>query len=1250
MNASTRTETRGDTINGVNPARTFTYTGNLLTSATDFNGYAARQTYDANNYINSVTDRDGHITKYTHEALTGRLTQIQFPATPEDAPGSGGTINYTYGSASCADAANRDPNNPYYVCTATDEAGHTTQYYRYSAPGVANDKAIKQINYPDGESESFGYNSFTEIVSHQLTTGGVETYGYYLTSNGDPAYKNGLVKQYSDPYHASGNPSARYDYDGLSRLITMTDALGNGLGDLNHTTSYAYDSRSHVQTTTLPNDPNDGKRYTIVHNYNPNGTLQNVLDQLGHTTSYIYDDYKRVISITTPVRGNGDNSTNTTSFDYTRPGTSSPYWHTANFAFAITKPAGEAINNDCDGNFRRTRLTEQNIIGDSGTASVTTYGYDAAGNLTSVLAPNQQPKGSASVTAYDERNRVWKVTDPLSHTTVVQYDAYNRKASVTRPNGQVITYDSYDKMNRLLQQTATQSPEPNAVTKYSYDPTGGLLQTITDPNGNSYNYGYDLLNRKTVLQYPDASTEAWIYDNTGNGTPAGNGLLYQFKNRAGNFDTFTYDNLNRLTQSSWNDGVTPSVSQGYDAANRPTAINNSNSQISRAYYNDNTLWTETSTYGDGIARTVTYSYDPDGRRATLTYPNSAYTFSYTYTGRSELQTVVNSGATIANYGYDLNGNLTSRSIQDNSTSSSYGYDALNRCLNISHNLNGTTRTFAYHYDGNTVGDLDWGQRDGASGDVYNYDQSDQATTAQLNIASPTTTAPGTPNIIYDANGNRTSFNVGGANQSYSAVNNLNQYTTRTSGGTTTSAVYDANGNMITGLDGSSFTYDAQNRLIKAVKSGTTDTFLYDGLNRQIGKTITGQALYYRVYDGWDLLGEYKTGTSGAFWAYLYGAGGMVKNLVTNNYYYQDASGSTSHLANSAGALIEWYRYDLQGTPYFYNASNQPRSSSNYYIRHLFTGQQWYSELGLYDLRNRYYSPDIGRFLQGDPIGFWGDRGNLYRYCGNNPLRGRDPFGLDIINEGGQQIHPAESGPDSYTLDGQNQTDYENASQNYTGPPPDGPVAQGPTTVVGSGPPDDNTSGQPGGQPGGEPGGTGTVPGGWGSGGNPSDTEGPSYGYRGAHHGPARPTGPSSPSSRAPRTGGPSGPGSYWAPFWRFLETPATPAEAAYTHKGLVPTLILTIPVAAPFVAPETGLFALLASLGDATVTGLQTAFSAARVSTAAQFINITVQTAELTEATTPMAETVEFSLTEEAPSASEYLIESAGETGGPPGP
>jgi RHS repeat-associated protein len=108
---------------------------------------------------------------------------------------------------------------------------------------------------------------------------------------------------------------------------------------------------------------------------------------------------------------------------------------------------------------------------------------------------------------------------------------------------------------------------------------------------------------------------------------------------------------------------------------------------------------------------------------------------------------------------------------------------------------------------------------------------------------------------------------------------------------------------------------------------------------------------------------------------------------------------TSHLASSSGNLLWWFRYDLQGAPIVYNSADNQISDSGFDL-HLFTSQRWYSQLGLYDLRNRFYSPDIGRFLQPDPIGFGGDATNLYRYCGNNPVTRSDPTGLLDDNMGG----------------------------------------------------------------------------------------------------------------------------------------------------------------------------------------------------------------------------------------------------------
>jgi RHS repeat-associated protein len=480
-----------------------------------------------------------------------------------------------------------------------------------------------------------------------------------------------------------------------------------------------------------------------------------------------------------------------------------------------------------------------------------------------------------------------------------------------------------------------------------------------------------------------------------------------------------------MTGFSWNDGgLSPSVSFGYDAGSRLTSVNNANANITRAYFNDNLLRLETESITGASSKTVTYSYDADGNPATTQYPDT-YTFNYTYTGRNQLQAVTN----YATFGYDARGNLTTRTPA-NGRQSTYAYDNLDRVTQITPSLNGTTRTFDYGYQTNSY-DRKWTKHEDGYGDVFGYDLADQVIAVLLDVSNPDTTPVGDPTITYDGSGNRTMFAAYQWQEMYT-VNNLNQYTGRglqdnplrptptprppptppphpsptpTPTPGQQAATYDYNGNMTTGFDGSTYIYDAQNRLLSATSYGVTMTFTYDGLNRQVSRDVTPpgdgpeSATTFSVWDGWDLIEEYHAdGTIIA--AYLYGAGGLIKNLTSGNHYYQDASGSSSHLTDSTGHLLEWYRYDLQGTPFFYDTNDNQLWASAYNVRHLFTGQQWYSDIGLYDLRNRFYSPDIGRFLQPDPIGFWGDRTNLYRYVKNNPVTRRDPFGLDNLNVDG----------------------------------------------------------------------------------------------------------------------------------------------------------------------------------------------------------------------------------------------------------
>lgn len=110
----------------------------------------------------------------------------------------------------------------------------------------------------------------------------------------------------------------------------------------------------------------------------------------------------------------------------------------------------------------------------------------------------------------------------------------------------------------------------------------------------------------------------------------------------------------------------------------------------------------------------------------------------------------------------------------------------------------------------------------------------------------------------------------------------------------------------------------------------------------------------------------------------------------------EAAGSgqrTAFRSLSMIKIIESYSYDAFGKTTIRDADGEILTKSQYGNRFMFTGREYDTETGLYYYRARYYNPEIGRFLQPDPIGYAGGF-NLYAYVDNNPINAIDPWGLD----------------------------------------------------------------------------------------------------------------------------------------------------------------------------------------------------------------------------------------------------------------
>jgi RHS repeat-associated protein len=222
--------------------------------------------------------------------------------------------------------------------------------------------------------------------------------------------------------------------------------------------------------------------------------------------------------------------------------------------------------------------------------------------------------------------------------------------------------------------------------------------------------------------------------------------------------------------------------------------------------------------------------------------------------------------------------------------------------------------------------------------------------------------------------------------------------------------YDANGSMTADESGRVFVYDAWNRLAAVRNSSNSPivTYSIDALGRRIiedrPNANTVDHLYYST--GWQVLEERRGGTSSGdirrqyFWSVDYldaltaradYASGAVS--ATRHALY-DANWNVTAIADASTGVLERYIFDPYGVVTVLYANWTVRGGSPYGWNYLHQGGRLDVDSNLYHYRHRDYSGTLGRWTQTDPIGFDAGDVNLYRYLGNEPVKGLDPSGLE----------------------------------------------------------------------------------------------------------------------------------------------------------------------------------------------------------------------------------------------------------------
>jgi RHS repeat-associated protein len=475
---------------GVSVVEQFTYDKNLNpTQHTAPGGEITRWTYDARNLPyqvitgadSSSPDDPNAVTVTSEYDAEGRLIHST------DGRGALWTTGYDgYGRAQ----ESTDPlGNKTRI--SYDEAGHPTDQ-------KALDASQKLLSEEQAEFDPLGRIT---IQREKLWSDSTSTPSQRSLETRLEYDALGHVRRQTDPL----GRVTQMGYDGAERLIRWTDPAGNA-------TTLALDAAGNALSTTTVERNQVGGTRSVVESavYDELNRPKTMTDPMRNTRGLRYDQRGNVVLATDPEG-------NATAFTYDSldrltktdqpAGISITYGYDASSRLTSYKDAlGHETKYAYDALGRRTSTTYPD-------ARTETYSYDKAGNMTFW----KDPANNRVTQAFDTAGRLQTravvpgtgVIGPLTETYT--HDGLGRLTQVQ--SGSVVTQRSYDSLSRVMSETSG-----GKTLTYGFDDAGNPLQ-IKYPSGYTLTQTVDPLDLLQTVSSPSISNPLAVYRWQGMGSP-----------------------------------------------------------------------------------------------------------------------------------------------------------------------------------------------------------------------------------------------------------------------------------------------------------------------------------------------------------------------------------------------------------------------------------------------------------------------------------------------------------------------------------------------------------------------------------------------------------------------------------------------------------------------------------------------------------------------------------------------------------